>query len=504
MIEQKFNKQPTPRVVIFKDEIMPKPKIMNHRNLASLMKSDRIFPLNLNNKKAENSLKIKGLLEQNQDEPAAKDNLYVDILNKLGIRKHNMRRDSKPKLQLADQLDALQQKNGIKSSRHQENRNYTPLGHHEIKDNYIHHYIAKDESMSNFLKQAFHKREQVAIKSQNILNKSTLHNHHTFNNSSTINNLDSSHLTSQKAFLTDIAQEGHTLSNQGSQQELGTLPKIRIRSEYSPSNIDKRKNEGKLFGFNLNQNQAVSGGHTMFQKSPNQSSLLFNANGSPSFMSFFKDSRRHLKKVQQKSHETSRKNLLIKENSNNINKSLLSTKRSSPKEYSISSQMNSAKKFKKLQQIVQMNQKDLQVSRQVKNRDHSTKADKNKETYDEVPNIYYKGSEITTYRDILGFISLFPPDGDAKIEARELSSDFFDQRYLELVSEKKPKKDYFKQSLGDKLLFLERVDTIEYDILDEERKKQALMLRQKLDKARTEKMNATIGQLQNPNHHAIY
>jgi len=40
-----------------------------------------------------------------------------------------------------------------------------------------------------------------------------------------------------------------------------------------------------------------------------------------------------------------------------------------------------------------------------------------------------------------------------------------------LVNSKKPKKDYFKQSLGDKLLFLERVDTIEYDILDEEKKK---------------------------------
>jgi hypothetical protein len=42
---------------------------------------------------------------------------------------------------------------------------------------------------------------------------------------------------------------------------------------------------------------------------------------------------------------------------------------------------------------------------------------------------------------------------------------------LELINEKKPKKAYFKQSLGDKLLFLERVDSIKYDIIDEERKK---------------------------------
>ena len=40
--------------------------------------------------------------------------------------------------------------------------------------------------------------------------------------------------------------------------------------------------------------------------------------------------------------------------------------------------------------------------------------------------------------------------------------------------------DYFKQSLGDKLLFIERVDTIKYDILDEERKKQANIVNCKL------------------------
>lgn len=51
----------------------------------------------------------------------------------------------------------------------------------------------------------------------------------------------------------------------------------------------------------------------------------------------------------------------------------------------------------------------------------------------------------------------------------------------------KPKKDYFRQNLGDKLLFLERVDSIEYDIIDEERKKRSNIENRKLEKARLEK-----------------
>ena len=55
-----------------------------------------------------------------------------------------------------------------------------------------------------------------------------------------------------------------------------------------------------------------------------------------------------------------------------------------------------------------------------------------------------------------------------------------DFKYLELINKVKPKKDYFQQNLGDKLLFLERVDTIKYDIIYEERKKQADIVSSKL------------------------
>ena len=64
-----------------------------------------------------------------------------------------------------------------------------------------------------------------------------------------------------------------------------------------------------------------------------------------------------------------------------------------------------------------------------------------------------------------------------------------DFKYLELINKVKPKKDYFQQNLGDKLLFLERVDTIKYDIIDEERKKQADIVSSKLQVARLEKKN---------------
>ena len=61
---------------------------------------------------------------------------------------------------------------------------------------------------------------------------------------------------------------------------------------------------------------------------------------------------------------------------------------------------------------------------------------------------------------------------------------------MELVNQVKPKKDYYKQSLGDKLLFLERVDGIHYDILDEERRKRAIIQERKLERAREEKNSA--------------
>lgn len=74
----------------------------------------------------------------------------------------------------------------------------------------------------------------------------------------------------------------------------------------------------------------------------------------------------------------------------------------------------------------------------------------------------------------MSICTLFPPNPHAKEEMKELNSDFFDPKYLEIMNEMKPKQDYFKQSLGDKLLFLDKIDKIDYDILEEERKKRAI------------------------------
>lgn len=43
----------------------------------------------------------------------------------------------------------------------QNNRNYTPLGHHEMKSSYIHHYIKKDDSMSTYLQKSFQRNEST-------------------------------------------------------------------------------------------------------------------------------------------------------------------------------------------------------------------------------------------------------------------------------------------------------------------------------------------------------
>lgn len=51
----------------------------------------------------------------------------------------------------------------------------------------------------------------------------------------------------------------------------------------------------------------------------------------------------------------------------------------------------------------------------------------------------------------------------------ELEKNFVDEKFLNLIRQVKPKKEYYRQSLGDKLLFINRVDGIKYDILEKQR-----------------------------------
>ena len=55
---------------------------------------------------------------------------------------------------------------------------------------------------------------------------------------------------------------------------------------------------------------------------------------------------------------------------------------------------------------------------------------------------------------------------------------------MKLIRNVRPKKKYFQYGLGDKLLFLEKVDRINYDIVDEERKRKVTEHEHNLEKAR--------------------
>ena len=52
----------------------------------------------------------------------------------------------------------------------------------------------------------------------------------------------------------------------------------------------------------------------------------------------------------------------------------------------------------------------------------------------------------------------------------EINENYIDEKYFRMVQNVKPKTEYYKQSLGDKLLFLERVDRLKYDVLEEEQR----------------------------------
>ena len=46
-----------------------------------------------------------------------------------------------------------------------------------------------------------------------------------------------------------------------------------------------------------------------------------------------------------------------------------------------------------------------------------------------------------------------------------------DPKFFQLVQESRPVGQYFEQSMGDKLLFLKRIDGLSYDIIEEHQRK---------------------------------
>ena len=94
----------------------------------------------------------------------------------------------------------------------------------------------------------------------------------------------------------------------------------------------------------------------------------------------------------------------------------------------------------------------------------------------------YNGVVVNTYLEFLPLIKLDTFETviqrglDEKKAARDLEMPIgdridrdtqIDEEYLALVNKSRPYGQQFKQSLGDKLLFLKRIDRLQYDVIEE-------------------------------------
>lgn len=93
----------------------------------------------------------------------------------------------------------------------------------------------------------------------------------------------------------------------------------------------------------------------------------------------------------------------------------------------------------------------------------------------------YEGTEIKTVQDLLDNFHLDTFDvslvkNKAEAEADSLSPSKIDDIFAHLIHSERPGGQYYEHSLGDKLLYLKRVDKIKYDLVAAEkiRKQEAL------------------------------
>ena len=104
--------------------------------------------------------------------------------------------------------------------------------------------------------------------------------------------------------------------------------------------------------------------------------------------------------------------------------------------------------------------------------------------------IYINGQLIQTYRDLIPHIKLLPfEDAMKQMYVRDelgRSPDFVpangDEVFRALIKEQKPKGEYYHQTFGDKLLYLKRVDRINYDVAEVEKIKIQERLLEEFDK----------------------
>ena len=110
--------------------------------------------------------------------------------------------------------------------------------------------------------------------------------------------------------------------------------------------------------------------------------------------------------------------------------------------------------------------------------------------------IYYQGKIITTYSDILDHLDLDLMNKETVRDAQKEIAEkgIQDNQYQKLVERVKPNIRFFEQGLGDKLLFLRRVDKLEYDIMEEHKRKAEKKFLEELEEAKRQmKEGAKLG-----------
>lgn len=71
----------------------------------------------------------------------------------------------------------------------------------------------------------------------------------------------------------------------------------------------------------------------------------------------------------------------------------------------------------------------------------------------------FKGNPIYTKQDILKLFDFTPEKNPLEEEDKNIESKLFlDEEYLKLISSVRPKEKYFKFGLGEKLLYLSKID----------------------------------------------
>ena len=117
---------------------------------------------------------------------------------------------------------------------------------------------------------------------------------------------------------------------------------------------------------------------------------------------------------------------------------------------------------------------------------------------DESQPITYNGVVVNTYLEFLPLIKLdsfetvvqrgldekAARDLEMPIGERLPADPQIDEDYLALVNKSRPYGQQFKQSLGDKLLFLRRIDRLQYDVIEEAQRKKKEILQEEIKQIR--------------------